>query len=262
MNENKKSWEERSEKYGNDIKGVLYKSFPDSLNNHLHNRDKRILLDNIPNISNLRILDLGCGFGRNSMVLLERNKNIEILGVDISENYILQFKKNTNQKGICSSLEELSNEIGKFDYMICVATFMYVEDQNQEVVLKKLLSFLHESGEIILIEPFSSGQIFLNGFGILNKFNSNRKTTGGRFFEFKDLRKKIIKSDGEILAVKRIPITTIFILPLFLFSKVFNEKISNTFFKFISKLDQLVEKVNLPSISIAFVVKLKYLKKG
>ena len=227
------------------------------MNIHIHNWHKDILYKTIPNQENLNILDLGCGYGRNSMTLLERNDKINITGVDISENYITQFKKNTNQQGIVSTLEDLSSDIGKYDYIICIAVLMYVESKNAESVINKLLSLLNKNGKIIFIEPSISAKPFLNCFGILNLYTSKRKLTGGNFLKTKDFKNNIINAGGIVVSENRFSFTTIFVIPIFLICSIFRNNKMESFMKIISKVDNKIRFLKLPTIHISLIVEPK-----
>lgn len=253
--DNKDLWEQRSSAYPDNIKSVIFKNFPELLNLHFDLWHKEKVLENIPQKNNLRILDLGCGYGRISMQVLQAYVNIEITGIDISKNFAEQFVKNTGHSCIQTSLEELPSDIGKFDCIFCVTALMYVEKKLLENVLTKMLSLLQNDGVIILIEPFVSGRFFSNGFGLFGLFRTKKNKLPENCFRLNVMKKMIIRNGGIIGEVKRMPCTTIFIVPLYLLSKIFSEKIMNSILRMVRKADKAFAKLKLPSMHILITIK-------
>lgn len=250
---NKNNWEARSTSYQNNLNGVLFKRFPHSLNNHIHNFHKRFILENIPNQNNLKILDVGCGYGRNALILTDRNPNIELVGIDISENYVNMFKANTNQsEAFVATLEDLPPEIRQVDYILCVTVLMYVAPADLNRALQNMLARLKPNGKIILIEPLVFGKFFSSVFGLTMLFNAN--TIGERSFYAKQLKKELSENGGIIVKESRLPVTTLFILPLYLLSLVLNFKIMDRFFNTINKVDNFLSDRKLPSLYTSLVI--------
>ena len=258
-NSNKESWEIRSVNSENNYKSVLFKRFPDSLNNHIHNFHKKIILENIPDQADLKVLDVGCGYGRNTLSLIERNKNCNVTGTDISENFVEQYKLNTGKLAFCGSIEEFPNDIGKFDRIVCVTVLMYVEKKDIDKAIQNLLSHLENNGKLILIEPLISGRAFSNGFGLLNLFLKKENTTGGNCFSSNELINLIIKNGGTILKEKRIPVTTIFIIPFYLLSLTLGYKLMGSILKGVGKADSVLSNFKLPSLYASMIVRKKHL---
>ncbi len=256
-NINKEDWDKRSIDNKNNIKSVLFKRFPEALNNHIHNFHKKIILETITDKNNLRILDLGCGYGRNAIPILQRNTGAEIVGIDISNVFIELYKENTGQPGFVNSIEELPDDLGKFDYILCITVLMYIERSSINKVIRNMLAHLKKDGKIILIEPLASGYLFSSGFGLLQLFSRNSKNKFSNCFKKNELTNCINNYDGIILDEKRIPITTIFIIPLYLISLLFGKTIMDLVFKIISRSDVLLCKTQLPSLYSALVTNMK-----
>ena len=65
-------WEKRSKMFGSSPKGVLFKGLPDIFNEYIHNWQLNRILSEIDTKSKeINILDIGCGYGRISMPILE-----------------------------------------------------------------------------------------------------------------------------------------------------------------------------------------------
>ena len=217
---NRQLWEQRSSEHQNELKGVLFKRFPESLNQHIHKAHLGFVLENIQSDSQ-RILDVGCGYGRISMEVLKKFPNADITGLDVSATYTELYRKNTGRSAFQGNLGSLPDGIGKFDLIVCVAVLMYVPKEEVEQTLRELLDHTNENGKIILIEPLKSGRVFSSGFGLLNLFTKDKSKTAGNCFAAKDLKRKIRECGGDIIKEKRTPVTTLFIIPIYLLARIF-----------------------------------------
>lgn len=257
IDQNRDEWEERSLNFQDNLNSVLFKRFPISLNQHIHNFHIENILSAIPDQDELKLLDIGCGFGRNSIPLLQRNSKIGIVGVDISEHFVTMFKKNTNQPAFVGTIEELSEEAGRFDYILCITVLMYVEKEKIKTGMNNIFSCLKSDGKLILIEPLKSGVFFSSGFGLLSLLDRTSKSASENSFPKNMLRTAILENGGEILIEKRIPVTTIFIVPLYLLSKVMKGKFIRYIFRIVTKLDKLFEMKKLPSLYTSMIIQKK-----
>ena len=254
---NKETWETRSKIFQNNLKSVLFRRFPDSLNGHLHELHKQIILENTPDKDNLQILDVGCGFGRNSLYLIDRNSKTIVTGIDISQNFVDLFKANTTQSAFCGTLEEFPDNLGKFDFILCITVLMYVEKENLNLAIQNMLSHLKSGGKIILIEPLTSGHFFSSGFGILNFFRMKQTTSPGNHFKSNYLIKNILACGGQINEEKRLPVTTIFIIPLYFLASILPDKLLKIVFLFFRRLDNKLGHWKLPSMYTALIIQQK-----
>ncbi len=111
---------------------------------------------------NLKILDLGCGQGRDSLAI--SRLGFQVLAVDQSEVGISQLNQIANEeklnvKGIVSDIKEV--DIKPFDIILLDSMFhFYKKDLEQETqFLKKLLDQLKTSGLLILVVQESKKRI-------------------------------------------------------------------------------------------------------
>ena len=68
----------RSQKY----KGVLFRHFPELLNDYLHQWTVQLITSHIGE-DDKNILDIGCGYGRLSIQIREKFPEVFLIGLDI-----------------------------------------------------------------------------------------------------------------------------------------------------------------------------------
>ncbi|MGD0021416.1 MAG: class I SAM-dependent methyltransferase [Smithellaceae bacterium] len=256
--DNKEVWGKRSVLLGNQINGVLFSGMPQILNEHFHNWQIKIILSNISSIDK-NLLDVGCGYGRLSMPIIERFPMLRIKGIDISENYVRLFKENTKQDALQCEIEKYPFEKNYFDCILCSTVLMYVKKQNHSFVLQKLINSLNDTGKLILIENNYSGKSFMNGFGIINLykkiFKQFKKTSGGYIFKKNEIEDLIRLNNASVIRKYRISLTTIFIIPIFILSKIINPAAMHKFLNFILNSEFKISEFKLPTIHIAYIIR-------
>lgn len=259
---NLSEWEKRSKIYGDDIRGVLFRGLPDTFNQHLHAWQLKKILEEIKikKTGKTSVLDIGCGYGRISLPLLQAIPELKITGIDVSPNYVDLFRKKTGQNAFVSFAEDLGPDAGLFDYILCVTVLMYIDEMKLENTFRKLLGSLKKNGKILLLEPSRSGTNFQNIFGIITLFRKIKKIsptgTGGNSFRYTALRNIISRSGASVIREYRIPATTIFFLPLYVFSRIFPVK-GRFLFQLFSKIDNMLKSAKLPSIYVFYVIEKK-----
>ncbi len=255
---NKEIWENRSKLLGDHINSVLCINMPKILNEHFHNWQINIILSNISS-NDKNILDMGCGYGRLSMPIIENYPLVRIKGVDISENYIRLFKENTKQDALQCEIEQYPFEKNHFDCILCSTVLMYVKKQNHSFVLQQLINSLNDTGKLILIENYYSGKYFMNGFGIINLykkiFKQSKETSGGYIFKKNEIENLIRLNNASIIKEYRISLTTFFIIPLFILSKLLSSFAMNKFLNFILNTEFKISKFKLPTVHITYIIK-------
>src|SRR5687767_2684470 len=102
-----------------------------------------------PDFLPLRALDFGCGVGRITLPLAHRAR--EVVGMDISPSMLEEALKNTRDAGLTNVLlvrsdDELSGATGTFNFIHSYIVFQHIEPQRGEVLFRKLIRRLGESG--------------------------------------------------------------------------------------------------------------------
>ena len=104
----------------------------------------RTFLTDLP--STVKILDLGCGNGKNMLF----RKELNITGVDISPEQVkICRKKNLNV--IEASITELPFENDTFDSMLCIATYHHIDnDIDRQKALHEMKRCLKQDGTVLI----------------------------------------------------------------------------------------------------------------
>lgn len=257
---NRMGWENRSVQYGTSLKSVLFKGLPEVVNEHISNWHIRFILNNIEKKEELRILDIGCGYGRLSLPIIEKFPNAEILGIDISETFVEFFRKKIKQRAFVGTIENIPTDIGKFDYIICVTVLMYVEENKLNESMCNLISILKKEGRLILIENNFLGVLLLSVFGLLSFFRRFSKkelvNTDDHYFKKNEIENLITECHGITLKKIGFPFTTFFILPISVLGKFFPKCFFSQFIlKTLSWLDDSFGAFKLPSLHIGYIIK-------
>lgn len=102
--------------------------------------------------NNVKILDVGCGYGRNIKLIKESCSHIDIIieGVDVNQHII---DENRGKGIVCYTVEEFSNVDKQYDCMI----FSHIIEHFQPNELKDFMDFyldkLKDGGYIIIATP-------------------------------------------------------------------------------------------------------------
>lgn len=144
--------------------------YNDWINNELTKKETEYIVSLIPQGGS--VMDLGCGTGRH---LIEIAKNgIDITGVDISENMLLELKKKYPQANVLKANIYTDTIDQKFDLITliwnAVMEIAYT-DENLALLFTKLKSLLKPNGKILIVNLYTE---------------SNSADTGLNFSETKE----------------------------------------------------------------------------
>lgn len=252
-------WEKRSQKYGNRIEGVLLKSVPLSVNRFLNDwmyKEIDVILKN----SNLKILDVGCGYGRLTKQIVDKYPKITVFGIDISRNYIDIFNKSLGpkNKAFQSDIKKLPFEDNSFDVIFIVTTLMYMGDKfSQQQAVSEVFRVLKKGGSFVIIERCPLGYSIFTLGGLINKIRRKKHSEiPAVSFTPSYLTELINKSNGIVKKKHGLPIFTLSFQIIFSLSLI-NERLGKLLLDIINVLDIKLENFYFPSLYISYTGKKK-----
>lgn len=173
----KKEWDQRSERLGSTQRAVLFKRFPGWLNQSIHRRHVRFVVDHAPQEPS-RVLDVGCGYGRISIELANLFPHADFQGIDLSTEFARHYEQHIGPCFNGPVQDYRPNET--YDLILIVTTLMYLDRQEHRDVLQRLWSCLVPGGRIVCIEPAS--ELFILWRRITGKASAS--PTGGTVEHF------------------------------------------------------------------------------
>lgn len=180
----KREWDRRSERLGSTQRAVLFKRFPDWLNQSIHRRHVRFVMENCPSRMS-RVLDVGCGYGRLSFEVARRFPEARFQGVDLSTEFARHYEQHV---GPCfnGAIQEFRSDDG-YDLVLIVTTLMYLSTEEHAETLERLWCSLAPGGRILCIEPAS--ELFILWRRLTGKTSAS--PTGGTVEHF--LRQQLVE---------------------------------------------------------------------
>lgn len=226
----RKAWEDRSEKYGKNIEGVLPKSFPRPVNRYLdrwmyENVKGQIfcLCQDLGGQAQLKILDLGCGYGRLSKKILKDFPNTKLFGVDIAQTYVDLYNKDLSPRGKAkrADLKRLPFPNSHFNLVFMVTTLMYlINEKDHQKAMKEIFRVLKPGGRFVIIERNPIGHELVTLGGLLEIIRGRKlKEIDSISFSQKYMCGLIEKNGGTTISVKGIPFWTITLPISFIINK-------------------------------------------
>lgn len=248
-------WEARSSQYGQDPRGVLPKALPPPvlayLDNWMYAQVKKV----ISSQKKVRVLDLGCGYGRLAGKIVQDQPNADVVGVDIAQRYVDLYNANLGRrsKAIKADIRKLPFKDESFDVVIAVTTMMYIlntKDQNR--AYGEAFRILKKGGKFVFIErnPFAQSLVTLGGLVTLLRGRSNKEIQAVSYTPERMLG-LINKAGGSIERRSGLPFWTI-LLPLGYLAS-FLGKYSQVFFALIRLLDDRFSYLLTPSLYISYI---------
>ncbi len=112
-------------------------------------RDRDLATELLKPSDGSRVLEVGCGYGRISDVLLKSAK-IQLIGVDYSESMVRECKKTLNDRFVACLCDaaQLPFQDGSFDAVLCSGVLMHLEDQR--LAMNELCRVLRPGGRLVV----------------------------------------------------------------------------------------------------------------
>ena len=103
----------------------------------------------LPDFSEKRVLDLGCGYGWHCRFAAEHGAAF-VLGVDLSRKMLQTAEKQTTQNNVvyrCCAIEDFKSDAADFDVVISSLAFHYISDI--DTVFKNIYRWLKPDGMFV-----------------------------------------------------------------------------------------------------------------
>ncbi len=104
-----------------------------------------------------RLLDAGCGFGQYDRFILNRFENVEVLAIDVKENYLEDCKKYFQKEIKEGKIAFRQADLLKFDpepvfdFILCIDVLEHIEDD--QAVIRNLAHSLKPGGRLLMHSP-------------------------------------------------------------------------------------------------------------
>lgn len=141
----------------------------------------------------IKILDIGCGEGRNSRFLSD--EHFEVVGIDISKIAIQKAKKfdNSRTKYLVADMRELPFFDNSFDAVISIQTIFHGCLRDIRKTINEILRVTKKSGLIFLtLQPIKGNEYRMGKKLETNTYISNSGDDKGEIHHFFD-QKEILK---------------------------------------------------------------------
>lgn len=183
----KTNFDEQSEHYDEGFDGKFVKGMYDEIINRVNNINPKSLLD------------VGCGTG-NILLNLNRNENIKLYGLDISEKMIetAENKLNGRAELKVGDAEFMPWQDNSFEVIICNASFHHYP--NPEKVLLEMKRLLKEKGKLIIGDP-TAPLILRQAMNLFCKISNNGDY---KIYSKKEIKELLIKCGFKPFDFKRI----------------------------------------------------------
>jgi ubiquinone/menaquinone biosynthesis C-methylase UbiE len=157
------------------------------------------IINRIMSANPKNLLDVGCGTG-NVLMKINTNEDLNLYGLDISENMIETAKKNLgdNAELKVGDSEYIPWEDNSFDVIVCNASFHHYP--NPEKVLLEMKRVLKTKGTLIIGDP--TAPIIIRQ--ILNRFFKLSNNGDYRIYSKKEIEALLIKYGFEPFYFKKI----------------------------------------------------------
>lgn len=248
-------WEERSKKYRRSPEGVLSKSFPRPINDFLDLWMYKQVVQIVGESNHIKVLDLGCGYGRLSKKILKDFKNAETVGVDFAKTYVDIYNHDLKPRGkaVAGDIRSLSFPTSYFDAAFMVTTLMYlVTTKDQNKAIGELFRVLKPGKKFVIIERNPLGHQIITLGGLISKVRGMKHREIDSVGFTKDYLTFLIeKNGGKVTQTCGIPLWTL-LFPMTFIISILSQGLGKAFLSFLMEIEG---KLHLPltfSLYIAY----------
>lgn len=161
-----------------------------------------MLLGFMGDLAEKRVLDLGCGVGRNGIQIARYAA--EVVGYDLSEVAVARANETAQQHGVTNFRAEVNNfsDVGeeRFDVVLCVNMLHHAN--SPQAILNSISNVLRPGGRLIILENNPLNPLFPLFFILIGQFRAHLTRQYFMVNRF-TLRKLIGKAGMAVKAVQR-----------------------------------------------------------
>ena len=134
----------------NDIMQEQHKMFGDV--SYYSEYKAKITKDLVGNKKNLKILEFGCGIGRNLSYLAEISEYCEVYGYDISPESLKIAERENPNAHIITSEQELEEYSESFDLIFIAGVYHHIAVGLRESITTNIRKLLKDDGKLVIFE--------------------------------------------------------------------------------------------------------------
>jgi ubiquinone/menaquinone biosynthesis C-methylase UbiE len=109
------------------------------------------ILDNIPQVEGLKILDIGCGSGTLLYLIQQKNPDAQLTGIDLDQDSLAIARKKVKAKLIKTSATKLPFKAGSFDYVVSAEVIEHLDKPKK--MLSEIKRVLQPLGTVLITTP-------------------------------------------------------------------------------------------------------------
>lgn len=153
MSDTRSTWEDRSAAYGDQLTGVLFRGLSASANGAIDQWHSWLIATRLaPALApGAQVLDVGCGYGRNSRILLKARPDVQAVGMDLSTNYCRLYQE-AGGRCVCADMAQMPFPTARFDGLMAITSLMYAGSQ-AAAVLAEMHRITKPGALVLLVDP-------------------------------------------------------------------------------------------------------------
>lgn len=134
---------------------VLSNVDPEKFTKRSHAYFKKVIAPHLPNKKDCAILEIGCGYGRYTSLIVHQMQYTNVVGVDISEEQIEYARNHYNLQNVFveDALAYMQRTNQKYDVVILMDVLEHLELNYAVSLLNAVHSALSQEGKLIIQVP-------------------------------------------------------------------------------------------------------------
>lgn len=145
-------------------------------------KQEQILIKFLKTLNFESVLDVGCGFGRITKLILEHFHGAKIQAIDLSPDQIKHAHKYVNDPRasfFIGRIQDVAVPEGKYDLVVAVAVLMHIPFEEVGIVLKKMVKASRK--HVINVDWYMAPGAVSGGYCFAHDYASLYKDAGAQF---------------------------------------------------------------------------------